>query len=206
MTKLHRKLERRIPRAQGVEKPLDWLEVVERQEEQSEHCAKCGELIPAYAEGVCPQCLQQRKILWRLLGVGKPYRKRLTVALVLTFAMAVLAAVPAVLQGRLVDQAIQPKEVAAALAGRGLPVLGVSERVNNLIFWAAMAMAAIVLMEVIGMFRVRILAIVGTGVTGTKRLPSGRASISILLTISRAQLPTGIEGPAVTIGLRHARS
>jgi len=49
-------------------------------------------------------------------------------------------------------------------------------------------------------------AIVGTGVTGTKRLPSGRASISILLTISRAQLPTGIEGPAVTIGLRHARS
>src|SRR5262245_58478589 len=90
MTRLHRKLGRRIPSKDG--KPADatpeWLETVERATEQKEHCPKCGELIPSWAEGVCPRCLQKRKILWRLLGVAGPYRPRIALALGATLALA----------------------------------------------------------------------------------------------------------------------
>src|SRR5437773_4512136 len=74
MTRLHRKLERRLPRKDGQELPPDWLETVERQAEALEHCPRCGNIIPAYAEGVCPRCQQTRKVLWRLLDIAKPYR------------------------------------------------------------------------------------------------------------------------------------
>ena len=48
MTRLHRKLERRMPKKDpNYEPPPDWLEAVEREAEKRELCAKCGELIPA---------------------------------------------------------------------------------------------------------------------------------------------------------------
>jgi hypothetical protein len=74
MSRLQRKLERRLPRKAGEEKelPPDWLESVERREEATEHCKKCGGVIPAYAEGVCPRCQQTRKVLWRLLDIARP--------------------------------------------------------------------------------------------------------------------------------------
>src|SRR3954471_23026116 len=51
VTRLHRKLARRIPKKDGDLEPVpDWLEDVERREEQKEYCRKCGEQIPAYAE------------------------------------------------------------------------------------------------------------------------------------------------------------
>src|SRR4051812_43241473 len=56
VTRLNRKLSRRIPKKDGDAEPIpEWLEGVERREEQKEHCPKCGELIPAYAEGACPR-------------------------------------------------------------------------------------------------------------------------------------------------------
>src|SRR5207244_3485829 len=84
MTRLQRKIDRRRQRKEGeTELPPDWLEVVERREEKAEHCPKCGDVIPSYAEGVCPRCLHKRKILWRLLDIAKPYRNRIRLALVL---------------------------------------------------------------------------------------------------------------------------
>src|SRR5205085_5745312 len=74
MTRLHRKLERRLPRKDGAEVPPEWLDQVEREAEKKDHCPRCGQLIPAYAEGVCPNCQQTRNILWRLLDVAQPYR------------------------------------------------------------------------------------------------------------------------------------
>jgi len=56
MTRLQRKLERRLPRKEGEEAPPEWLDSVEREADKSEHCPRCGQLIPAYAEGVCPNC------------------------------------------------------------------------------------------------------------------------------------------------------
>src|SRR3954447_26508969 len=53
MSRVHRKIERVRPRKEGeTELPPDWLDVVERQEEEKSHCKKCGEVIPSYAEGV----------------------------------------------------------------------------------------------------------------------------------------------------------
>ena len=64
VTRLHRKLERRLTH-QGTDQRDDrpeWLDAVERESEQKDVCPKCGQLIPAYAEGVCPRCLQSRKL------------------------------------------------------------------------------------------------------------------------------------------------
>src|SRR5437763_1191766 len=92
MTRMHRKIERVRPRkASENEIPPDWLDVVERREEEKSHCPKCGEVIPSYAEGVCPRCLHKRKILWRLLDVAKPYRRRVRMALALTIFVSATA-------------------------------------------------------------------------------------------------------------------
>ena len=103
MTRLHRKLQRRIkPVDAGAGKAdarPDWLDAVEREAERKEHCPKCGELIPSYAEGVCPRCAAQRKILWRLLDVAKPYRGRVRFALMLTIMVSAMAALPGWLRG-----------------------------------------------------------------------------------------------------------
>src|SRR3954452_10484985 len=108
VTRLHRKLARRIPKKDGDLEPVpDWLEDVERREEQKEHCPKCGELIPAYAEGACPRCLQKRKILLRLLDVAKPYRAQTTFALVMTLMVAGMIAVPPNITRHLIDHGIR---------------------------------------------------------------------------------------------------
>src|SRR5690606_29139030 len=105
MTRLHRKIERRLPRDNG-EPPPQWLELVERQIEQKEFCPRCQSPIPAYAEGVCPQCTANRRILWRLLDVAKPYRMRVWGALGLTLLFSAIAVFPPVFQKRLIDQAL----------------------------------------------------------------------------------------------------
>ncbi|HEY7086956.1 MAG TPA: ABC transporter transmembrane domain-containing protein, partial [Tepidisphaeraceae bacterium] len=148
MTRLHRKLGRRIPSKDG--KPADatpeWLETVERATEQKEHCPKCGELIPSWAEGVCPRCLQKRKILWRLLDVAGPYRGRITLALGATLALAAMIAIPPYINRHLIDEGI--------LKGN----------IRSLLIWSALLAGSIVLMELLGGLRLYALATVGTNV------------------------------------------
>lgn len=149
MTRLHRKLARRIPSKDGKEPETapEWLETVERKVEQQETCPKCGQLIPAYAEGVCPQCLQKRKILWRLLDVAKPYRPRIWSALALTLLVSFLATIPPFCQKHLMDDAI------------------LGRRLDLLWKWAAVLIATILVSEAVGGFRLLILARVGTYIT-----------------------------------------
>ena len=147
MSRLQRKLERRLPRKDGQEIPPEWLDSVERQTELSNLCPKCGQLIPAYAEGVCPQCLQQRKILWRLLDIAKPYRPRIWLAIVLTCVVSALVVAPPIITGRMVDDAINRWSV------------------GRLMFWSAALVAAIVLSEVLSGMRLFVLSTVGTSVT-----------------------------------------
>ena len=147
MTRLHRKLERRLPRKDGEAPPPDWLEAVEREAEKSDHCPRCGELIPAYAEGVCPRCQQTRKILWRLLDVAAPYRRQVWLALALTIAVSVLAALPAIFNRYLVDDAI--------LKGS----------LRGLFFWSSILLVTVLVSEFLGGLRTRILARMGTRIT-----------------------------------------
>jgi ATP-binding cassette subfamily B protein len=147
VTRLHRKLMRRVPKKDGDAEPVpDWLEVVERREEQKEHCPKCGELIPAYAEGVCPRCLQKRKILLRLLDVAKPYRAQTTFALVATLLLAAMGTVPPYVNRHLIDDGI------------------VKNNFRTLLFWGVMVVLSYVVLEVLSGLRLYTLATVGTNV------------------------------------------
>jgi ATP-binding cassette, subfamily B, bacterial len=155
VTRVQRKIERKRPRKTGeTELPPDWLDVVERREEEKSHCPKCGEVIPGYAEGVCPRCLHQRKILWRLLDVAKPYRHRVWLALGLTLLWSLLTPLPTVVQKYLIDLAIFPKD----------PV-GAGDRVHLLFSLAAVLFLSILAAEVCNGFRLRVLALIGTQVT-----------------------------------------
>lgn len=147
MTRLHRRLSRRI----STEASPEWLESVERQAEQQEHCKKCGQLIPAWAEGVCPQCLQKRKILWRLFDVAKPYRQRIWLTLGLTLLGAVISTVWPALNKFLIDDALIPG------------------RIDKLVIWSLTIGSLVILSELVNGIRMYVLARVGTTITGDLR-------------------------------------
>jgi ATP-binding cassette subfamily B protein len=149
VVRLHRKLERRLKRDADDAVP-DWLEAVEREAEAKDVCPKCGQLIPAYAEGVCPRCVQGRKILWRLLDEAKPYRRRLWAALVLTIAVSELSVVPGLLTIRL----------SAAILAKNMP---------GLMFACGLLVVTFVATEVVNGARLYVLSVVGTRVTSDLR-------------------------------------
>ena len=108
MTRLHRKLERKLPGEDGKpkERPPDWLDVAERQTEAKEYCHKCGQLIPSYAEGVCPECLHKRSILLRLIGQLKPYKGRFIFAVCMMLISVSLNALPPLVTRATIDNAL----------------------------------------------------------------------------------------------------
>ncbi|HTL27733.1 MAG TPA: ABC transporter transmembrane domain-containing protein, partial [Tepidisphaeraceae bacterium] len=160
MTRLQRKLERRLSSAEAADIELtDLLETVEREAEKKEHCPKCGQLIPAYAEGVCPRCLHQRKILWRLLDVAQPYRGKVWWALTLTMLMSFLSVLPPICQKYFIDSAIEPR-------GKGGVTISMPmhDRLAHMFFWGAMTLLLIICIQGIGMLRLRMLATIGSTV------------------------------------------
>jgi ATP-binding cassette subfamily B protein len=166
MTRLHRKLQRHIKPAKDgeqVDSRPDWLEAVEREAEKKEHCLKCGELIPSFAEGVCPRCAAQRKILWRLLDEAKPYKWRVRVTLALTITVSLMAALPGFLQKQLIDRAIDPS---VYHGGAGVP-WDVRER--ELAVWSILLLATIVISEWLNSIRLRVLALMGERITADLR-------------------------------------
>ncbi|MEA2710655.1 MAG: ATP-binding cassette, subfamily bacterial [Phycisphaerales bacterium] len=158
MSRLQRKLERRLPRKAGEEKdlPPDWLETVERREEATEHCAKCRGVIPAYAEGVCPRCQQTRKVLWRLMDVARPYRSRVWAALALTIVVTALSTLPAIFLKQLVDGSLDMERQAGGLS--------LDARVRNLFFWSGAIVIAVLVTQTLGGARLHLLTALGTRV------------------------------------------
>ncbi len=153
MTKLHRKLERRLPSKLAADDlPPEWLESLEREAEKNEHCPKCGKLIPTYAEGVCPTCQQGRAILWRLLDVAKPYRPRIWFALTLTMLVSALAIIPPLVTGQIVNDLTEQ---------RG--------GYSRLFMWSAIMVGVILVSETLGSWRLLILSRIGTSVTSDLR-------------------------------------
>ena len=106
-----------MPRKEGEEAPPDWLENVERQREVFDHCPRCGQTIPAYAEGVCPRCQQTRKVLWRLMDVAKPYRARVWAALILTIVVTALSTAFSIRTGNARTLRLAPRYAWLGLAG-----------------------------------------------------------------------------------------
>ncbi len=166
MTRLNRKLQRQIRRAddskEKTEGRPEWLDAVEREAERKAHCPKCGELIPSYAEGVCPQCAAKRKILSRLLDVAKPYKWRTRFALVLTILVSAMAAIPAWMNRQLVDRAIAPAHASAAAMTLGY-------RVHELVVWSSALLIVVVVSEWLNALRLRTLALMGERITADLR-------------------------------------
>ncbi len=167
MTRLQRKIQRRLPGkvSEISNERADWLDRVERETERADTCPKCKNLIPAYADGVCPRCMQKRKILWRLLDVARPYRPQLLMALVMTLVVALMAVLPPIFYQHLIDHALEPRIYDAVQHKMvDLPMTR-DQRLHSLIVWVAALLVTIIVSEWIGGWRIRILARAGTNVT-----------------------------------------
>ena len=70
-------------------------------------CAKCGKLVPEWADA-CPRCLHQTRILWRLLSIAMPYRGLLFLGFFGAVAVAALELVPPRLTKVLINDVLMP--------------------------------------------------------------------------------------------------
>ena len=73
-------------------------------------CSRCGRALSKWGE-VCPHCLDQRKILARLLGYLYPYRWQAVLGLGLTLAITAMQLMPPYLTKVLVDDVIGPRNL-----------------------------------------------------------------------------------------------
>ena len=159
MVALQRKLSRLLPTEEGKkdDRPA-WLDRVELQAAEQERCPKCGEVIPAHADRICPRCAQSRAILWRLLDIAKPYRASIFFALGLTLIHSVIISCEPLVRKYLIDRAIVP--VSAMTFG---------QRVHSLTFWGLVTVVVIILSELVGGWRMGLLSNIGTRVTADLR-------------------------------------
>ncbi|MDB5171578.1 MAG: transporter ATP-binding protein [Phycisphaerales bacterium] len=144
MTRLHRKVHRRLSGAPAAEQVP---EATAHEDEQEPVCPLCGQFIPDDAEGVCPQCVQKRRVLGRLLDFVRPYRRQVCLAIALTFAASAMTVLPPIFTGRLIDDAVGR----FSFARLGL--------------WAACLVVAVSVNEIFSAARLRVLSAIGSQVT-----------------------------------------
>jgi ATP-binding cassette subfamily B protein len=75
-------------------------------EKKPEICEKCGRPIPRWFSGVCPNCLEKRRIILRLLGRIKPYWPWVSMGLILMFAITSMGLVQPYLTKILIDDVL----------------------------------------------------------------------------------------------------
>ncbi|HID57547.1 TPA: ABC transporter ATP-binding protein [Candidatus Poribacteria bacterium] len=73
-------------------------------------CPKCGSPIPRWL-GTCPNCLEKRKLIFRLLGYAKPYWYVIAISLLLMFAATRLELMQPLLTRSLIDDILMPEEI-----------------------------------------------------------------------------------------------
>lgn len=153
MAELQSILERRIAKQEQAERELAGGRSGPRGPEGGEkktHCEKCGSAIPDWAE-TCPRCLQQRKVLMRLIEFVKPHWWRVAVGFCLALSGLVLELARPKLSQYLFDDAIEKTNV---------PLLG----------WLILAFGVIMVSDaVISAVRGRIMAGLGMRVAAEIR-------------------------------------
>ena len=70
-------------------------------------CDTCGQVIPHHM-GVCPACMDTRKLIFRLLSYTLPYWKLATTSLVLLLTATFIGLTPPLLMRILIDQVLAP--------------------------------------------------------------------------------------------------
>ena len=76
-------------------------------DDEDKLCAKCGRLIPDWAES-CPRCLHRRRVLWRLVAYVCPYRSTVFVGLGSAALVTGLQLVPPKLTQCLINDVLTP--------------------------------------------------------------------------------------------------
>ena len=66
-------------------------------------------MIPRW-HGVCPACLDKRRILFRLLAYARPHWRAVTVCLLLMLVATSIGLTPPLLMGMLIDDVLEPAQ------------------------------------------------------------------------------------------------
>ena len=71
-------------------------------------CKKCDSVIPHRMHGICPVCLDQRKLLGRLMSHVKPYWAMATFSLLILLTATFIGLTPPLLMRTLIDDVLAP--------------------------------------------------------------------------------------------------
>lgn len=115
------------------------------------------DLSPPADEGELDADLERARpaVLLRLLEVAKPYRWQIRVAMVLTAGVGAVMVLPALLTKYVIDGAVNPQTTGGMTGG---------ERVEALLFWCGLFVAAVAAQATMFGLRLRLLSFVGTRV------------------------------------------
>ncbi len=126
----------------------------------SRRCDHCGRVIPRRF-GVCPACLETRKLLFRLLGYARPYTGLAILSLSLMLMATWIGLMPPLLMQSLFDDVFSPTETGTWLT----PYLGGMEAPERLQVLAILLLAIYVTSNVMSAVRRYLLAWLGQHVT-----------------------------------------
>ena len=76
---------------------------------KGQRCSSCGRVIPHWY-GVCPACLDARRLLFRLLGYAKPHTRAVVFCLSLMVVATGIGLTPPLLMGQLIDEVLSPAQ------------------------------------------------------------------------------------------------
>ena len=145
---------------------------------RGKRCQRCGNVIPRRA-GVCPACLETRKVLFRLLGYAKPHWKLVALSLAMMVVATTIGLSPPILMRTLIDDVfskgggpaaeILPGAVAAG-AGAGTWMGGMltgwgMERADMLVFMVVLLFAIYVSRNSLAALRGYLLSYLGQKIT-----------------------------------------
>ena len=82
-------------------------------QQKRRRCQTCGQIIPRWM-GVCPACLDTRKLIFRLLSYTLPYWKLATISLILLLTATFIGLTPPLLMRILIDEVLAPVATAGS--------------------------------------------------------------------------------------------
>ncbi len=94
--------------ARGIEQLAKGEELSINIKQERTRCPKCSRLLPE-RDGVCPHCVNRGKTLLRIARYMIPYKRQAILLALLSFGTTLLNLVPPYLQGRIINEVLDPK-------------------------------------------------------------------------------------------------
>ncbi|MFA6108182.1 MAG: hypothetical protein WDA75_05365 [Candidatus Latescibacterota bacterium] len=131
-------------------------------------CGKCGQVIPNWM-GVCPACLDRRRLLGRFLGYTLPYWPLASASLLILLGATFLDLTPPLLLGTLIDHVLTPvadaRRSGAWLQRVSLPAFGEVTPTGALAYLVLILLGVQVSRNALGAVRSYLLARLGQQIT-----------------------------------------